>query len=1553
MFKTQTGKKVRPEEERQDAATRKACCVAPGEKMEEVKNFFTLFRRFEPTEEQREVLKGAGNIRRKVDKEKRVVIVRLAFGRTVPKQTLYAIEEGIRKAYDLNSVFLMPEYPAECFTKEYFREIVKEAQRTGVIAKGFFEEYTYDFDREKIQLYLPWGDGGISILERGKITEVLEKIIQSEFALECTVKIKQTKTSNEEYADYAADQRKRLQELMKSGFALQAKQQSVATMPEKAEEQEKKLPRAMVVKGEAADAQEISSGVFKVGNLTLDVNEPELIFGGEEFKVENPTAICHLDRPMSGVTVIGHVDSYEKRLTKGDAKIIMTIGLTDYLSSVNVRIVVDNDEEGQKLDKLISKSSRTIRRGVQTMVTVYNLSLAVMGNLKTDKYDGELYLEAKLAEKIKRVKKTDNAPVKRVELHLHTNLSTMDALIIPEFLVETVQEWGWDTVAVTDHGNVQSYPLMLDNTLKTDLKVLYGMEAYFVDDTARAAYGSIGGELGNTEFVIFDIETTGLSVANCAITEIGAVKYRNGKINEKFSTFANPGGHIPRNITELTGITDEMVKDAPSQEAAVRAFMAFAGDSILVAHNANFDTGFIRNVCEQYKIPFANSFIDTVPLSKYLNPDLRKHKLDILAEHYGLGDFNHHRAFEDAEMLGLIFDQMCSQLKKEGVNRLEELASAMSDKADPKKLPTYHMILFAKNLIGLKNLYKIISMSYLDYYHRVPRIPKTVLDNYREGLIVGSACEAGQLYRAILEKQPADVIKNIAEYYDYLEIQPLCNNRFLIAQNMVSSDEELMDINRRICRLGEELHKPVVATCDVHFLKKEDEIYRQILQKGMKYQDADRETGLYLRTTDEMLEEFAYLGKEKAYEVVVTNPRAIADSMEKIRPIPDGTFTPKMEGAEDDLQNMCWQRAKDMYEFEGVIPDQVSRRLDKELKSIISNGFAVLYMIAQKLVWFSEKEGYLVGSRGSVGSSFVATMAGISEVNPLPPHYRCPHCRYSEFVEDGSVGSGFDMPDKNCPHCGNKMTQDGQDIPFETFLGFHGDKSPDIDLNFSGEVQGRVHKYTEDLFGHENVFKAGTLGTLASKTAYGYVMKYLDEKGISANRAEINRLVNGCVGVKRTTGQHPGGIVVIPREYDVYDFTPVQHPADDPNSDIVTTHFAFAFLHDTILKLDELGHDIPTKYKWLERYTGQSVMDVPMNAPEVYELFTSLRPLGLKKGDIDADIGTYGLPEFGTRFAQKMLEEAQPKSFADLLQISGLSHGTDVWTGNAQDLIRDGICSISEVVATRDSIMLTLIRYGLDNAEAFKIMESVRKGKGLTPDWEAHMREHGVPDWYIGSCKKIKYMFPKAHAAAYVMSAIRLGWFKIHRPLEFYAAYFSVAPDGFDGTVVSGGKEKVRATMREIDERIKNKTDNQKDKDTQAALQLVLESMARGIEYLPVHLYKSDAKRFLPENGKIRMPFNCLPGLGESAAEKIVQAREEGEFFSKLELQERSKAGKSVIEMLEKNHVLDGLSETNQISILNMTDNLSKIKKETKPAKEKPAEKTVKEEDSVAQMSLF
>ena len=1107
----------------------------------------------------------------------------------------------------------------------------------------------------------------------------------------------------------------------------------------------------------------------------------------------------------------------------------------------------------------------------------------------------------------------DTAPEKRVELHLHTVMSTMDAFIRPADLVATAKRWGHKAIALTDHGNVQSFPeVMLEREKQKaeNVKILYGMEAYFVNDTARPIYGTALPDFDD-EMVVFDIETTGLDVTSCRITEIGAVLIRAGEVVSEFDTFVDPECHIPEEITRLTSITDEMVAGAPKVEEALRMFFDYVGDRMLIAHNANFDCGFIRYAAAQVGLPFENSYMDTLALSKYVNPELKRHKLDVIAEYYHLGDFHHHRASDDAKMLAFIFFEMLNRLRGEGIHSFTELQRAMSERADPLKLKPYHMVVFARTQTGLKNLYQLISKSYLDYYHRFPRIPKSVLEQYREGLLIGSACEAGELFQAVLENRSDSDIEEIASFYDYLEIQPLGNNRFLLHEGRVDSEEALMALNRRIVALGEKLGKPVVATCDAHFLNREDEIYRKILLKGMKFSDGDRDTGLYLRTTDEMLAEFSYLGEETAHRVVVENPNLVADMIDDIRPIPKGTYTPSMPGAEEELSRLCWDRAHDWYG--DPLPSIVEERLKKELGSIIEHGFAVLYMIAKRLVSFSEENGYLVGSRGSVGSSFVASMSGISEVNPLPPHYRCPKCRYSQFFTDGSVGSGFDLPDAVCPECGTPMIADGHDIPFETFLGFKGDKSPDIDLNFSGDVQGRVHKYTEELFGEGNVFRAGTIGTLADKTAYGYVMKYLEEKGISLPRAEVDRLVAGCVGVKRTTGQHPGGIIVIPKEYNVHDFTPVQHPADKADSDIVTTHFQFSYLHDTILKLDELGHDMPTKYKVLEEYTHTSVLDVKMNDPAVYELFASTRPLGITPEENGGcQLGTYGLPEMGTHFIQSVLIDAKPKNFADLLQISGLTHGTDVWLGNAQDLIKEGICDISKVIGTRDGIMLDLIRYGLPNLDAFKIMESVRKGKGLTPEWEALMREHDVPEWYIASCKKIKYMFPKAHAAAYVMSAIRLGWYKIHYPMEFYAAFLTVAPGGFDAEIVMKGKNYVFHVIEEL--QAKGQDATQKEHETISTMQLVGECLARGIAFLPVDLYRSDMKKFLPENGKIRMPFSALSGLGETAAQKIVELRDKGEIYSVEDLRNGAGLSRSVIDILRRTHVLDDLSETNQFS---------------------------------------
>ena len=1429
----------------------------------------------------------------RIDKDKRILEVGVDFNEIVPKDILYSIEEQVAEAYQLSCFKILPHYPESLFSYEYIREIMRETEQIGYIAKGFFSEYTYELNENKLKIKIPFNSAGVNLLEDAMTPTVIENIIKSEFGILIRVEIIHDDNA---FLGYSEHHNKKLEDIDKRILAAEKNYktdfaQSSHEDNSVSNSQEEKLPRLPSIYSEEVFVDKSEAGIIKIGSSKFNVSAPEFVIGAE-FNIE-PVPIAAVKKPIRDITFIGEIFALTKEANRAGDKFNLSFGLFDGNASIFVKRYSMLPEDANEI-----------------MVHLKNgASVLVHGYTKNERNDDELYMSFSDIAKISKIERCDNAEQKRVELHLHTNMSSMDALIPPDVAVKNAKKWGHSAVAITDHGNVQGYPEAMLAAEKIGMKVIYGLEAYFVNDTASAVYGDYAGGFDD-EFVVFDIETTGLSNKTCKITEIGAVKIKNGKVIDKYNTFVNPECPIPEEIVKLTSITDEMVADAPLISAVLPEFFDFIGDRLLIAHNADFDTGFIRAAANSLGLEFNNSYLDTVALSRYINPELKNHKLDTIADYYELGNFNHHRACDDAEMLAMIFFVMIEKLQKMDVNSFADLKNEMSSKTDPLYLKTYHQIILVKNQVGLKNLYKLVSNSYLKYFRRNPRIPKTDIEKHREGLIIGSACESGELFQAILDGRPESEIEAIVNFYDYLEIQPICNNRFLVLEGKVADDEALKELNRTIVSLGEKYNKPVVATCDAHFLDEDDEIYRKVLLSGMKFKDADRDTHIYLRTTEEMLKEFSYLGEEKAFEVVVTNTNLIADMVEEVRPIPKGSFTPHMEGAEEELQEKCWTRAKSMYGED--LPEIVSQRLDKELTSIIKNGFAVLYMIAQKLVWYSESQGYLVGSRGSVGSSFVATMAGISEVNPLPPHYYCPNCQNSEFFTDGSVGSGFDLPDKKCPICGTKYNADGHDIPFETFLGFYGDKSPDIDLNFSGDVQGRVHKFTEELFGSENVFRAGTLGTLADKTAYGFIAKYFETKGVSIGKAEMERVIQHCVGVKRTTGQHPGGIIVVPREYEVYDFTPVQHPADDPHSNIVTTHFAFSYLHDTILKLDELGHDIPTKYKYLEKFSNTSVMDVPMNDPDVYELFLSTKPLGVSPEEIDTEIGTFGLPEMGTRFIQQVLIDAKPKNFADLLQISGLTHGTDVWLGNAQDLIKEGICDISKVIGTRDGIMLDLIRYGLENAHAFKIMESVRKGKGLTPEWEAEMREHNVPEWYITSCKKIKYMFPKAHAAAYVMSAIRLGWYKVHIPIAFYCAMFTVAPGAFDAEVVMHGRASVIATMKDIEKR--GKEASPKEQSSIPVLQLINECMARKIKFLPIDIEKSEAYAFLPENGAIRMPFSALPGLGENAAINIINARNEEKFFSVDDLRIRAKLTKSVIETLRKNGILDSLNETDQLS---------------------------------------
>ncbi len=1452
--------------------------------------------RYEASGISKEMLESAGEYKCRVNREDKQLILIVDFPRVYRKADIRRMESEIKKAYALSYVHIITHYGAEFWSSSYVDEMLLELQHRGAIAKGFFYDYDYSVDNvnKKIEVRIGFGNGGIDLMYRDNTHLTAAQIIKDEFDLEYTVDIvRDDEKAKKLEADIAKIQ-KRADSLIPKAKPFMAEKASVY-----------KNPKGIT---------ELGDNIIESGNMIFDLSAPKELYG-DSFEADKLTPLHEMGAIDSRISVIaGKVFGIESKEVGRGKKLIISFCITDNESSVPCKIVADI-ADGMKLLERLSGEPCVIMRGT----------------VEADKFSNtNEYVPLAMMEISDKAIRKDTAENKRVELHLHTQLSQMDALIEPKKIVKLAAKWGHKAVAITDHANLQAFPPIMEaldkitpKGEKPPIKILYGVEAYLVDDTAKAVYGDKVCNFAEDEFVVFDIETTGLSCVNDKIIEIGAVICKGDEILDRFDTFVNPHTALSKETTELTSITDEMVADAPELRDAIKAFLDFCGDRPLVAHNAAFDTSFIRTACSELGYEFNYTYLDTYGISRFVNTDLKKHKLDAIQRYFGLEDFHHHRADSDAEITAKIFHKMTLKLKEDGILDTASMARAMADSVDPRKIrDSYHCILLVKTPEGLKNLYKLVSKSYVEYFYRTARIPKTVLDEYREGLIVGSACEAGELYRAIVENKSEEEIKEIASYYDYLEIQPLCNNAFMIdkaeRKAMKSTSdysaqgfEKVRQFNRRVVKLGEELGKPVCATCDAHFLNPEDEIYRQILNHG-KYEDADMDSGLYFRTTDEMLAEFEYLGKEKAYEVVVENTGKIADMISPdIRPIPRGTYTPIIEGAPEELQEICWNRAKDWYG--DPLPKEVEDRLNRELKPIIDNGFSVLYMIAQKLIANSESKGYLVGSRGSVGSSFVATMAGVSEVNPLPPHYRCPKCKNSEFFTHGEVGSGFDLPDKNCPKCGTLYICDGHEIPFETFLGFHGEKSPDIDLNFSGDVQADAHKYCEELFGAENVFRAGTLGSLADKTAFGFVKKYMEETGKSLNRAEVQRLVNGCVGVKRTTGQHPGGIVVIPHEYEIYDFTPVQHPADKASSDIITTHFDFNHLHDTILKLDCLGHDVPTKYVYMEKFSGVKIADVPMNDRRVYDLLLSPEPLGVKPEDIDSETGTFGLPELGTSFVRQMLIEAKPKTFSDLLQISGLSHGTGVWLGNARDLIANGTCTISECIGTRDSIMVYLSHAGLSPDDAFTIMETVRKkNKFLNEKQMSVMRENNVPEWYIDSCNKIEYMFPKAHAVAYDISAIRLGWYKVYHPLAFYGGMFTVAPGGFDAEIAIKGKDYVKGEIRKINE--KGKEASPTEKDMIPIWQLVVEMYARGYEFLPVDLYKSKAFEFTPEDGKLRIPFSALPGLGTKAAESIAQTVQNGGVLSVEELSQRAQISKTHIEILKRNGVLKDLNETAQIT---------------------------------------
>ncbi len=1251
-------------------------------------------------------------------------------------------------------------------------------------------------------------------------------------------------------------------------------------------------------------------------------DNPDVLYGRDFDEESMP--INDIIGEMGEVVIRGRILNMDKREIKNE-RTILIFDVTDFSDTMTIKMFLHNDQ--------VAELTGDVKPGA---------FVKIKGMTMMDKFDHELTIGSLTG--IKKIpdfttSRLDTSVRKRVELHCHTKMSDMDGVSEAKDIVKRAYQWGHPAIAITDHGVVQSFPdanHVWEDLWKAEknkrkeagdpdpdkqdfFKVIYGVEAYLVDDLHEIATNDKGQDFSQ-DFVVFDIETTGFSPVENRIIEIGAVKVCGGKIVDRFSVFVNPEVPIPFEIEKLTGIKDDMVIDAEKIESVLPQFLSFCEGCMLVAHNAGFDMSFIMENCDRQGIAHDFTYVDTVGMARVMLPAQAKHTLDAVAKTLGVSLENHHRAVDDAEATAQIFVKLIPMMAKDGITTLAQINE--KGNLSPgiiKKLPTYHGIILAKNNVGRMNLYRLISLSHLTYFARRPRIPKSLLNQYREGLIVGSACEAGELYRALLERKPDAEIARLVDFYDYLEIQPLGNNKFMIESERVqnvNSMEDIMEINRKIVRLGEQFHKPVAATCDVHFLNPEDEIYRRIIMAGQGFPDADNQAPLYFRTTEEMLLEFAYLGSDKAEEVVITNTNLIADMIETMSPVRPDKCPPVIEDSDRQLTEICYNRAHELYGE--TLPKIVEDRLEKELHSIISNGFAVMYIIAQKLVWKSVEDGYLVGSRGSVGSSFVANMAGITEVNSLSPHYLCPKCHYYDFdseeVRAYGGGAGCDMPDKNCPQCGTPLDKEGFDIPFETFLGFKGDKEPDIDLNFSGEYQSKAHKYTEVIFGSGQTYRAGTIGTLADKTAFGYVRNYYEERGRHKRVCEINRIVTGCTGIRRSTGQHPGGIVVLPVGEDINSFTPVQHPANDMTTDIVTTHFDYHSIDHNLLKLDILGHDDPTMIRMLQDLTGIDPVTIPLDDPGVMSLFQSTEALGITPEQIGGcKLGCLGVPEFGTEFVIQMVIDAKPRCFTDLVRISGLSHGTDVWLGNAQTLIEEGKATISTAICCRDDIMIYLMQKGVDPSLSFTIMESVRKGKGLKDDWITAMTEKGVPDWYIGSCKKIKYMFPKAHAAAYVMMAWRIAYCKINYPLAYYAAYFSIRASAFSYEIMCQGQQHLENVMADYKRR--SDTLSKKEQDTNKDMKIVQEMYARGFEFVPIDLFSAQSRLFQIVDGKLMPSLSSIDGLGEKAADAIVEAAKDGPFLSKDDFRQRTKASKTIIDLMSTLGILGNLPESNQISL--------------------------------------
>lgn len=1435
----------------------------------------------------------------KFSKKLNAVIISATSDNNIPLYDIEDFEKRACKEYELNSFKIDYKYIGNDneITLKNIQNIILIITKKYEYTKKIFENCKINIDNGSKIIDIVLAKKFADFLVIKKIDKYINKCIDIEYGSGYTVVIKDdpnivnndesniaviklddlvSRKSNEQQATSPAVVSSQVKNTSENKFPIRQK----LTPEEKEERKLAKMPQPEnVIYGINITTTE------KIKVEDINTNYERVCFDGEIFKVDS------------------------RELKSG--KILLTLDVTDYTSTIACKLFLDK-EKYEEVEKKLTKGAFITVQG-RPQFDTYAKELGIMvNNINT----------AQAPEKETRM---DNAQEKRVELHLHTQMSAMDGVSAASDIIAQAVKWGQKAIAITDHGVAQSfpdaihyitgkfgklvkkekgYPTTQEIVDAAPIKVIYGVEGYLTQDVEPFE------EIPDT-YCVFDLETTGFNPKLEKITEIAVCKVRNGEIIDEFSTFVNPEKSIPKNVQELTHITDDMVKDAPTIEEILPKFLEFTKDTILVAHNAKFDISFISHFAKELKLEFKPKVMDTLVIARELYTSVENHKLGTLAEFLGITLEGAHRAINDTRATAKVFLRMLEDAKKKGINELGYMYSEIEE--DSKKLPYYHIIILAKNYVGLKNLYRLISYSHVTYFNKRPRIPRSLLNRYKEGLIIGSACERGELYQSIFENQDEEKIENIAKYYDYLEIQPLGNNQFYIDQGKLKSQEDLININKKIVELGEKLNIPVVGTCDVHFLNPEDEIYRRIIMAGQGFSDADKQAPLYLRTTEEMLKEFEYLSPEKAYEIVVTNTNKVADLCDRISPISDEKCPPHIDGCEDTIKDIAMTRAHELYGEN--LPEIVSERLEKELDSIIKNGFSVMYIIAQKLVWKSNEDGYLVGSRGSVGSSFVANMTGITEVNSLKPHYRCPNCKYSEFLDYG-VKNGFDLPDKDCPKCGHRLDKDGMDIPFETFLGFNGDKEPDIDLNFSGEYQAKAHRYTEVIFGKGTTFKAGTIGTIADKTAYGFVLKYLEERNKTMLSPEINRIAQGCTGIKRTSGQHPGGIIVVPKGREIYEFCPVQHPADDPHSDIVTTHFDYHSIDKNLLKLDILGHDDPTVIRMLQDITGIDPKKIPLDDKETMSIFSSTKALKVTKEQINSEVGTFGIPEFGTKFVRGMLVDTKPTTFEELIRISGLSHGTDVWLNNAQTLIEEGTCTLSDAICTRDDIMIYLIDKGLPPNPSFKIMESVRKGKGLSEEQEALMREHDVPDWYIDSCKKIKYMFPKAHAAAYVTMAFRIAWFKVHIPKAYYAAFFSIRADDFDSDFMLRGKDVVKSKMKEIDN-LGNSAGN-KEKNMYPILEIVLEMYERNIEFLPVDIYKSDATKFLVEKDGIRPPLSSLTGFGEVDANKLVEARKEEKFTSIEQMAGKARIGKVAVETLQKAGCLNGMPRSEQLDMFDL-----------------------------------